>query len=215
MKSRILIAVFAAALAGAAGASAAELDFDGGASGFRGSFAELAASAPALPQAAIRGEMADGGEDWNSCRVVELDYRDGAYVSRRVDLSRDFPVQTCQEVTVINSQGQPEIVNHCRIEQELHAASAYLIVNKRFLREGEKERIKVCYDFQTGRGSFKLLSTPFVYTYEDKQNPPNASYALELFPGERKPRPPAAGSPEYSARAYAEAGKTGTAPAME
>lgn len=202
MKNKLLIAVFAAAQALAGGASAAELNFDGSASGFRGSFAELSASAPELPKAAIRGEMADRGGKWNSCQLVELDYRDGAYVSRNVDLSRNYPVQVCEDTTITNSQGQYVTVNQCHPEYEFYSASAYLIVNKRFLREGEKESIEVCYDFQTRRGSFRLLSSPFSYTYVDKQNPPNASYALELFPGERKPQPPAAGSLEYSSFSY-------------
>lgn len=202
MKNWILIAVFAAAQAVPGGASAAELNFDGGAGSFRASFAELAAAAPELPQAAIRGEMADRGGKWNSCSLVELDWRDGAYVSRNVDLSRNYPVQVCENVTITNSQGQYVTVNQCRTEYEFYSASAYLIINKRFLREGEKERIEVCYDFQSSRGSFRLLGSPFAYTYIDKQNPPNASYSVELFPGERKPQAPAAGALEYSSFSY-------------
>lgn len=202
MKNWILMAVFAAAQALTAGASAAELNFDGAASGFRGSFAELAASAPALPQGPIRGEMADRGGKWTSCQRVDLDYRDGNSISRKVDLSRNYPVQVCEDVTVTNSQGQYVTANQCHTEYEFYSASAYLIINKRFLREGEKERIEVCYDFQTSRGSFRLLGSPFAYTYTDKQNPPNASYSVELFPGERKPQAPAAGALEYSSFSY-------------
>lgn len=201
---KILIAVCAAVVAQAprAGAEGIQINFDGGRQASASLSELLQTTAPEIPAAAAKPEIADRGGKWNSCQLVELDYRDGTSVRRNVDLSRNYPRQVCENVTITNSQGQYVTVNQCHTEYEFYSASAWLTINSRELRQGEKERIEVCYDFQSSRGSFRLLGSPFDYTYTDKQNPPNASYSVELYPGARKPQAPAAGALELGAFAY-------------
>ncbi len=204
MRNKILIAVFAAAQASLAAAQTVPVNFDRQA--LKGSAAGLGelvrSAAPEIPVGAITAEVADKSGKWNSCQTVDLDYRDGARINRNIDLSRNYPRQVCENVTVTNSQGQYVTVNQCHTEYEFYSASALLIVNDRELRQGEKERIEVCYDFQDNRGSFRLLGSPFEYTYLDKQNPPSASYSVELFPGARKPQAPAAGALQLAGFSY-------------
>lgn len=204
-KFKVLLAIFAAlaAQASLAGAQGVQLNFDGtrGIAGAASLKELVQASAPELVAAPKLPEAGRGGK-WNSCQIVELDYRDGVSVNRRIDLSRNYPHQVCENVTITNSQGQSVTVNQCHTEYEFYSASAGLIVNRRELRPGEKERIEVCYDFQSSRGSFFLHGSPFEYTYVDKQNPPNDSYSVELFPGARKPQAPAAGALQDGGFAY-------------
>lgn len=202
---KILLAVCAAMAAQAplAGAQGLPLNFDGrrGAAGAASLKELLQAAAPEIPAAKIMPAEADKGYGkWNSCQIVELDNRDGAYISRNVDLSREYPRQVCENVYITNSAGQSATVSQCHSEMVFYSGTANLVINSRELRTGEKERIEVCYDFMSRKGSLMVLQSPFDYTYRDKTG--DGWYSLELFPGARKPQAPAAGALELGGFAY-------------
>lgn len=200
-KQNVLTAIFAAltVLAPAARAQVA-INFDGRTAG-DGGLAELVRSAsPAADIPAARLEVADRGGKWNSCQVVELDNRDGAGINRNVDLSRDYVQQVCENVYVTNSAGQTVTVSQCHNETQFYSASAALVIHDRELRGNEKERFQLCYDFQSGKGSLLVLQSPFEYTFRDKTG--NGWYAVELFPGARKPQAPAAGALQLAGFSY-------------
>lgn len=195
----ILTAVFAAlaALAQSAAAQTA-VNFDGRTAG-AGSLTELVRSAsPSADIPAVKLE-ADRSGKWNSCQIVELDDRDGVSVNRRVDLSRDYTRQVCENVQITNSAGQYVTVSQCHNETETYYASADLVIHDRQLRGSEKERIQLCYDFLSGKGSM-WVDSPFEYTYRDKTG--NGWYSVELFPGARKPQAPAAGALQLASFSY-------------
>lgn len=195
----VLTAVFAAlaVLAQAADAQVA-VNFDGRTAG-AGGLAELARSAsPAADIPAVRLE-ADRSGKWNSCQIVELDDRDGVSVNRRVDLSRDYAQQVCENVQVANSAGQYVTVSQCHNETQSYSAYADLLIHDRQLRGNEKERVQLCYDFLSGKGSM-WVESPFEYTFRDKTG--NGWYSVELFPGARKPQAPAAGALQLASFSY-------------
>ena len=70
----------------------------------------------------------------------------------------------------------------------------------RKLRQFDKERIEVCYDFKAQKGSFALRQTPFDYTYRDKQG--ESLYTVELYPGARKPQNPDAALAQLGGFSY-------------
>lgn len=200
MNTRNILTAAVAALAALSQAAGAQVsvNFDGRNAG-AGSLTELVRSAsPAADIPAVKLE-ADRSGKWNSCQIVELDDRDGVSVNKQVDLSRDYTHQVCENVQVTNSAGQYATISQCHNETETYYGSATLVIHDRQLRGNEKERIQLCYDFLSGKGSM-WVDSPFEYTYRDKTG--NGWYSVELFPGARKPQAPAAGALQLASFSY-------------
>ena len=192
MRKNTLLALSAALLLSSR-AAALQPDFDGAlAAGGAASLSELvAASAPEVSTAAVRPNVtARGWQNSSPCKVVELDSRDGAAINRRVTLEAGYTWQSCEDIYVTDSNGNSATVSQCHNESQWYDATVELIVHNRELRQFEKERIEVCYNFKTQKGSFALRQSPYEYTYRDKQG--DYRYSVELFPGARKPQAPEA-----------------------
>lgn len=199
IKNSLFTAVLAAALAQGT-ASAQQLDFDG-ASAAPASFTEALKAAAPLP-AKPEFKAAPDSRGWHQrkvCKVVELNSADGASVNRRISLDAAFIREVCENASAIVN-GQYISASNCHNETDWYSAYVQLTIHPRQLRQFDKERIEVCYDFQSQKGSFALRQTPFEYTFRDKNN--DWLYSVELFPGARRPQAPDASLAELGGFSY-------------
>jgi len=68
------------------------------------------------------------------------------------------------------------------MENTREVANAEITINTRQLSDSETERIEVCHNFVNRKGSYRIISSPFVYTARVKQPTSYSSYSLELTP---------------------------------
>ncbi|MDQ7773489.1 MAG: hypothetical protein RDU13_08185 [Elusimicrobiales bacterium] len=191
------------AAASYAGAEEIKVDFDGKAAIGAGRLDELIGDAEVVagePAAKPVYKISDRG--WHQrkvCKTVELDSRDGAAINRRTPVEGAFMWQECRDVSgMVN--GQYVTWSECENRTQWYTADIDLVIHKRELRQFDKERIEVCFDFQSQKGSFVLRQTPFEYTYRDKNG--GWQYSIELFPGQRKPQKPEASLADLAQFSY-------------
>ncbi|HCC46658.1 MAG TPA: hypothetical protein DEQ38_00845 [Elusimicrobia bacterium] len=198
-KNSLLTAVFAAALAQGMPAAAQQLNFDGAAA--PASFTEaLKAAAPEIVKPEFK--TAPDSRGWYKrkvCQVVELNSADGASINRKISLDAAFIRNVCETASAMVN-GQYIAASNCHDETDWYTAYVQLVIHARQLRQFDKERIEVCYDFQSQKGTFALRQTPFEYTFRDKNN--SWEYSIELFPGARRPQAPDASLAELGGFSY-------------
>lgn len=198
IKITLMAAFSALALCSSAGAQTA--DFDGRGAAGTGLAAAVKTAAPAVDVKDIgTGVKARGWYQSKICKVVELDSRDGAAVNRTVSLEAAYTWQECENASAMVN-GQYITASNCHDRTEWYTAYVDLQIHERQLRQFDKERVEVCYDFRAQRGSFALRQTPFEYTYRDKQG--ESRYSVELYPGARKPQNPDAGLAQLGGFSY-------------
>lgn len=187
MIKKTLMAVFSG-LALTAGAGAQTLDFDGRAPAAASLAETVKVSAAEVNVSEIgTGVKSRGWYQSKICKVVELDSNDGAAINRAVSLDAAYTWQECENASAMVN-GQYISASNCRDRTEWYTAYVNLVIHARQLRQFDKERIEVCYDFKAQKGSFALRQSPFEYTYRDKQG--ESRYSVELYPGARKPQNP-------------------------
>ncbi|MDP2866740.1 MAG: hypothetical protein Q8O90_10900 [Elusimicrobiota bacterium] len=145
-KNKILIAMFAAAMAPASYAGA--MDFDGRNSGLeRPSLTEMIKnSAPEVKTEAIKPNATPKGfAASNTCKTIELNSSDGAAISRNVSLEAAYTWRVCEDTYVSDSNGNTITVSQCHNESAWYSATVQLNIGSRQLETYEKERIEVCY----------------------------------------------------------------------
>jgi hypothetical protein len=188
IKKTLMAAFSAMVLTAAAGAQAVEFDGRGAPAAGGGLAETVKASAPEVKVSEIgTGVKARGWQQSKICKVVELDSNDGAAINRQVSLDAAYTWQECENASAMVN-GQYISASNCHDRAEWYTAYVNLVIHARQLRQFDKERIEVCYDFKAQKGSFALRQTPFDYTYRDKQG--ESRYTVELYPGARKPQNP-------------------------
>lgn len=199
--TKILIVLMAAA--SFAGAEEIKVDFDGKSAIDAGRLEEIiggvevgAGELKAEPVFKITNR---GWQQRKVCKTVELDSADGVSVSRRIALEAVYAWEECTNSSAI-VDGQYVSVSNCRPMHDWVTANVDLRIHDRQLRQFDKERINVCYDFQSKKGSFAIQQTPFEYTSRDKSA--DYYYSVELFPGQRKPQKPEASLAELAQFSY-------------
>ncbi|HBE89468.1 MAG TPA: hypothetical protein DDW67_10060 [Elusimicrobia bacterium] len=200
---KILIAILAAA--SFAGAEEIKIDFDGK-PGARGGVqvSELIGTAAdiTVPEAAAKEASRISNRGWQNrkvCKTVELDSRDGASINRRVGLQAVYSWEECVDVSGM-VDGVYSTWSVCKDKHQWVDADVDLVIHNRELRQYDKEKIEVCYDFQSKKGSFVIRQSPFEYTYRDKNS--DWRYSVELFPNGRKPQKPEASLAELASFSY-------------
>lgn len=102
------------------------------------------------------------------CKTIDLDSRDGASVVRYDRLTTLFRWREC------------ESQYNCIVQSEWYDAQIELKIGARNLPQYETEKIEICFDFKAEKGSFRIVKSPFKYSYRDRNN--GLSYSLELTP---------------------------------
>ena len=177
MKNKMLIAMLSIIVpVSFAGAQGGGVDFEGRTSsqGGPGIMEAVQTLAPEISVDGVKPVRAYLGYDSvKACETVQLNSDDSGLVQRFVKLSTLFRWREC------------ESAYNCTFKSEYEYAYANVKIAPRELLNGETERIEVCFDFRDSKGSFRILQSPFEYSYTEKTN---GNYFLELTPVRRLPK---------------------------